>query len=208
VKKLLLTTAIVLGLCAPAFAQSVNFVPQVGTINAIVKQNTYSASGVLMVPAASATDLICLNGSTSKNVSLKEIIVSGSAGTAITTPILVNLNHSLDTGGTANTGLALPVAVPLVTTNPAATATLTSYSANPTVNDATPNLLAVFSPTFAVTTTAQPITIFPGSTAIDWFAQGFDILKAGTVVQQICLNLDGKTISTGLINVTMIWTEN
>lgn len=206
-KKLLLSTAIVLGLAAPAFAQ-VNVVPQVGVISSIVKQQTYTASGVLMVPAASGTDFFCLNGSTSKNISLKTIIVSGSAGTAITTPILVNLNHSLDTLGTPNTGLALPVPVPMVTTNAAATATLTSYSANPTVNDATPNLLAVFSPTFAVTTTANPITIFPGGTAIDYFVQGYDILKAATVVQQICLNLDGKTISTGLINVTMIWTEN
>lgn len=206
-KKLFLSTAIVLGLCALAFAQ-VNTVPQVGTISAIIKQQTYSASGVLMVPAASATDLICLNGSTSKNISLKTIIVSGTAGTAITTPILVNLNHSLDTGGTPNTGLALPVAVPLVTTNATATATLTSYSANPTVTDATPNLLAVFSPTFAVTTTAAPITIFPGATGIDLFVQGYDILKAATVVQQICLNLDGKSISSGLVNVTLIWTEN
>jgi len=207
VKKLLLSTAMALGLIAPAFAQ-VNVVPQVGVISSIVKQQTYTASGVLMVPAASATDLICLNGSTSKNVSLKEIVVSGTAGTAITTPILINLNHSLDSGGSANTGLALPVAAPLNTNNAAATATLTSYSANPTVNDSSPNLLGVWAQSFAVTTGATTPTIWPGASAVDLFVQGYDIIKAATVVQQICLNLDGKSISSGLVNVTFYWTEN
>jgi hypothetical protein len=206
-KKYLLGGAALLALLGVAAAQ-VNTVPQVGLITGILRYKTYTASGVLMVPASAGTDLICLNGSTSKTVSLRRILVSGSAGTAITTPILVNLNHSLDTGGTANTGLALPVAAPLNTSNPTATATLTSYSANPTVNDSTPNLLAVFSPTFAVTTTAnQPTTILAG-TSIDNFDQGFDIVPAATVVQQICLNLDGKTISSGLVNVTMEWSEN
>lgn len=207
-KKLLLGLVVGAILASAAIAQ-VNTVPSVGLITGVLRANTYTASGVLMVPASSATDIYCLNGSTSKNIHLRRLLISGSAGTAITTPILINLNHSLDTSGTANTGLALPVAVPLNPNNTAATATLTSYSVNPTVNDTTPNLLGVVSPTFAVTTTAnQPTQLAMGSGGIDLFEQGFDIPKAGTVVQQICLNLDGKTIATGLINITTEWTED
>jgi hypothetical protein len=203
----LLTTAALLGLTAPAFAQ-VNVVPQPGVISGYVPQPTYSASGVLMVPPAAATDLMCLNGSTSRNVSLKEIIVSGSAGTAITTPIMINLNHSLDTGGTANTGLALPVAAPLSPFNSASTATLVSYSANPTVTDSTPSLLAAFAQAFQVTTSPNVPTFVSSPQDVLPITQAFEIPKAGTVVQQICVNLDGKTISTGAINITFIWTEN
>ena len=98
-KNLLISTALLLGLATPALAQ-VNFVPQVGVINAVVKQNTYTATAVKLVPAASATDIMCLNGSTSKNIHLREVPISGRAGTAINTEVLVNLNHSLDTAGT------------------------------------------------------------------------------------------------------------
>lgn len=207
-KKLLLSTALVLGLYAPAFAQTINQVPQVGTISAFQRQPTYSASGVAMVPAASATDFFCLNGSTSKTISVKLIIVGGTAGTAITTPVLVNLNHSLDTGGTANTGLALPVAAPMNANDPASTASLTSYSANPTVNDATPALLGVITPTFQVTTTANIESVYEAPTQIDPLAKGWDIPPAGTVVKQLCLNLNGKTVTSGVVNVTFYWTEN
>ena len=205
-KLILLSAALVLGLIALAFAQ-VNSVPQVGVISGINRTQTYTASSVALVPAASATDFWCLNGSTSKNVSIRQITIAGTAGTAITTPVLVNLNHSLDTIGTPATGLALPVAVPLNTTNAAATATPTAWTANGTVNDATPNLLSVLVPTFQVTTTANLQTIQYFGTSVDELNQGLDIVKAATVVQQICLNMNGKTVSTGLLNITVVWTE-
>jgi hypothetical protein len=141
-KKLLVSTALLLGLVAPAFAQ-VNSVPQVGVITGIVKAQTYTASSVGLVPAASATDFWCLSGSTSKNVHVREFVISGTAGTAISTPVLINLNHSLDTAGTPATGVALPVAAPMSTLNGAATATVTAWTANGTVNDTSPNLLGV-----------------------------------------------------------------
>lgn len=205
-KLILLSAALVLGLIALAFAQ-VNSVPQVGVISGINRTQTYTASSVALVPAASATDFWCLNGSTSKNVSIRQITIAGTAGTAITTPVLVNLNHSLDTIGTPATGLALPVAVPLNTTNAAATATPTAWTANGTVNDATPNLLSVLVPTFQVTTTANLQTVQYFGTSVDELNQGLDIVKAATVVQQICLNMNGKTVSTGLLNITVVWTE-
>lgn len=196
-----------LGLIALAFAQPVNFVPQVGVVYAYFRNPTYTASSVALVPAASATDFWCLNGSTTRTVSIREITISGTAGTAITTPVLVNLNHSLDTIGTPATGLALPVAVPLNSSNAAATATPTAWTANGTVNDAAPNLLSVLTPTFQVTTTANIQTTMYFGTSVENFNQGIDIPKAATVVQQVCLNMNGKTVSTGLLNITVTWTE-
>lgn len=207
-KKLIsLSAALMLGLIALAFAQPVNFVPQVGVVYAYFRNPTYTASSVALVPAASATDFWCLNGSTTRTVSIREITISGTAGTAITTPVLVNLNHSLDTIGTPATGLALPVAVPLNSSNAAATATPTAWTANGTVNDAAPNLLSVLTPTFQVTTTANIQTTMYFGTSVENFNQGIDIPKAATVVQQVCLNMNGKTVSTGLLNITVTWTE-
>ena len=206
-RKLLLSSAAVLGLCAPAFAQ-VNVVPQIGVNTANLRQNTYTATAVKLVPAASATDIMCLNGSTSKNVRLRQVAISGRAGTAINTEFLLNLNHSLDTGGTPATGLALPVAAPHNPNNPAATATLTAYTANPTVNDTTPNLLLGQAVTLATATglLQGPPDYLAGS-AIDFYNQGWDIPKAGTVVQQICVNLNGVSISSGVLDITFTWTE-
>lgn len=207
--KRLTISALSLWLAALAVVQAQPF-PQPGVISGVVGQATYSASSAQLVPAASGTDIFCINGSTSRNIHIRRFIISGTAGTAITTPILVNYNHSLDSGGTAATGLAAPVAAPFNPTQAASTiSAATAYTANPTVNDSTPNLLAVVSPTFAVTTTANSMTTLnfgPG------FGPGFDksldIPKASTVVAQICLNLDGKSISSGVLNITAEWTED
>jgi hypothetical protein len=215
-KRFFLLVALALGLAAPATTPAhaqvcgVNTVPQIGVICAVVGQPTYTATAVLLAPASSATDIMCLNGSTTKTVSLRRVLISGTAATAITTPVLLNLNHSLDTAGTPATGLALPVAAPLNPSNAAATATVTAWTTNGTVNDTTPNLLWGQAVPFPVTTTAtNPITqIEAGPGAVTLFSQSWDIPKAGTVVQQICINLDGKTIATGLLNITFEWAEN
>jgi hypothetical protein len=207
-KRLFLSSIAILALGGIAASQ-VNTVPQVGLITGILANSTYTASTVGIAPASSATDFFCVNGSTSKNVHVKRFLISGTAGTAISTPILVNLNHSLDSGGTSpSSGLTQPVPVPLNTNNVAATATTLSYTANPTVNDTAPNLLVVASPTFQVTTTANGIIEIRAGSAVAFFNQAWDIPKAGTVVQQICLNLNGVSISSGKVNVTAEWTED
>lgn len=205
-KKLLLLLALGLGLLAPAQAQ-VNSVPQVGVISAIQKLRTYSAAAVGLVPAASATDILCLNGSSSAAISLREIIISGSAGTAITTPVLLYRRVSLDTGGTAATGLALPVGVANISTDSAPTATLTAYTANPTVVDSSPSLLVAPAVSFSVTTgTNSPVVINAG-TQVDFFSKGYDIPK-GSTTQQLCLNLNGVTVTTGVLAISLQWIEN
>lgn len=188
-----------------ALAQGVNNVPQVGTISSILKQPSYTASSVGLVPAGSATDIYCISPGATKNVAIRQIKISGTAGTAITTPFLIYRRVSLDTGGTPATSLALPVAKPLNPGDPASTATLTAYTANPTVVDSSPSLMDVIQPTLAVTTTASSGAQSGYAEQVSWFIHSLVLQKNTT--QQVCVNLNGVSVSSGVLNITMIWGE-
>ena len=86
----------------------------------------------------------------------------------------------------------------------AATATTTAWTTNGTVNDSTPNLVAVLTPTFQVTTTPNVQTQLLFGTSVDNFSKGIEIPQAGTVVQQVCLNMNGKSV----LNITVQWQES
>lgn len=203
--KLLLASALFGALSAPAFAQAVNQVPQVGVISDIQKRITYGAASVGLVPASSATDIFCIAASTNRTVSVKEITLSGTAGTAITTPVLLYRRVSLDTGGTAATGAALPVAGTFSSSDPVSTAVLTAYTANPTIVDSAPTLLLGPAVSFSVTTGTNTPVIVNSGTQVDFFAKGFDLIKGST--QQLCLNLNGVSISSGVLAIGIKWTE-
>ena len=204
-KKLSYFVALSLGLVAPAFAQ-VNVVPQVGMISSILKNPSYSATSVALVPAAAATDIFCLNGSATKFVAIRWIIIGGTAGTAITTPFLIHRRTILDTGGTAATSLAAPVPVPLYSGDSAATATAVAYTANPTINDSSPSLMNALTLSLALTTTAAPAEVVREyGTSIDMFHKGLDMQK--NAAQQICINLNGATVASGLLNINVGWQE-
>lgn len=208
-KKLLgsLLAGLLFATSALAQCPGINCTVPANGLGYIAKQKTYHAISVGLVPAASATDILCINQSSSKAVHVDQIVVSGTAGTAITTPVIVKLNHSLDTGGTAATGLALPVAAAGNSADPAATATLTSYTANPTVTDSTPAYLGVQAISFAVTTGSNSPTQYLPSTNADIFNKGWDMPPIATPVQQICLNLNATSITSGVLAVWIEWTE-
>src|SRR5450631_1441393 len=107
-KRFLLALGFLLGFTALAGAQ-VNYTPQAGVVSGILKQPSYSAVSIGLVPAASATDIFCISGSTTKNVSIKRISISGTAGTLVTAPFTLLRRVSLDTGGTPASTTALPV---------------------------------------------------------------------------------------------------
>lgn len=205
-KKLLLSAALALGLSAPALAQ-VNTVPQIGVQTAILRTPTYSATSVGLVPASAATDIFCISAGTTKTVAIRRITISGTAGTAVTTPFLIYQRSALDTGGTAATGLALPVAVPNNPNDPVSTAVVTAYTANPTVA-ATPVLLDAITVDLPVTTAAggrvDSTSLY--GTAVDTFNKGLDIMKNTTI--QNCINLNGVTVSSGVLTIHVEWTEN
>ena len=133
-------------------------------------------------PAASATDIFCINASSTKTITVRRVVIGGTAGTAITTPFLLYRRVSQDTGGTAATSLALPVAVPHISSDSAATATLTAYTANPTVVDSSPSLMGALLVDLPVTTAAggrvDVERIF--GTGNDMFSKGLTFSKVRT----------------------------
>lgn len=211
-KKSLLAAGIVaLGVAGWAYAQPVNVVPQVGMISSIVKNPTFTAWSGGLVPASSATDVFCLNGSTSKTVHVTRWWVTGTAGTLITVPVYIKLNHSLDSGGTAYT---LAAGTPFPSPNAlngsdVSTAAVTAYSANPTINDTAPIIMWGGNATFgtaAAMTGVNPFAPLFGA-QVDLFDKGMDIAPAATVVKQFCVNLSATSPSSGLLQVGVEWTE-
>ena len=206
-KRLLLSLGLWLGLTSLAIAQ--NTVPQVGVTSAYVKQLTYSAASIGLVPAASATDIFCISGSSSRSISIKQISISGTAGTLVTAPFTLLRRTTLDTGGTAATTTALPVAAPNLSSDPAATATLTAYTANPTINDSSPTYFRSSTLTLNTTSTtvqASPLVWSFGERIGD-FAKALDIPK-GSTAQQYCINLNAVSVSSGVLNIDITWVEN
>lgn len=205
-KNLLLGSMAGLLIATSALAQ-VNTVPQVGVISNIIRNPTYTASAVGLVPAASATDIFCIAPGVSRTISVRRISISGTAGTAITTPFLIYRRATVDTGGTAATGLALPVGVPQSTIDQASTATLISYTANPTVTDSSPALLSDMLVDLAVTTASggDITNVQTWGTSIDLFQKGLSLQKNTT--QQLCIALNGVSVSSGVLQISMDWQE-
>ncbi len=211
-RRALLIVGFLLGLSAPAWAQvpcigvgGVNSVPQVGI--SCPQEPTvasYVSTSVGLVPAAAATDITCISPSVAGVVlRIQSIRVSGS-GTAISVPVLIRKNVSLDTLGTPATSTALPVAYGLDSANPTSKSVQIAYTANPTVNDAAPGLLDSGNLGLVATTVGaavQPYVYF------DYTERNYvqaPLMRKTT--EQVCVNLNG-TSPTALLNVSWKWTE-
>lgn len=194
-----------------AIAQPVNRVPALGiTDSAGVsfgdpegQRTTYSAVFTGLAPAASATDVVCITGSATKTIKVQYFEVSGTAGTLVTLPVFLAKRASADTGGTPATGNALPVASKMDSLNAAGTATLVSYTANPVIVDTSPLLIRAGAVTLPVTTAG---TVTNRTLWAFGNAGGQAIVLRGAA-QQLCLNLSGVSVSSGLLAGSLMWVE-
>lgn len=209
-KKLLLAFGLWALLALPAAAQCVavggiNTVPQTGvSCGSEPSVATYAATSVGLATASSATDVFCLTGSATKVVRVQRLRVSGSAGTLVNVPITLTKHASANTGGTAATSTALPVAYALDSTNPTATASVTAWTANPTIPDTSPGIIAAGIGVFVTTGT----TAGNGGLLFDWESRNFmEAVTLRGVAQQFCVNFNATTVSSGVININVAWTE-
>lgn len=186
-----------------AAASGVNSVPRNGvSCPSDSVAPTYMAAGVGIVPASAATDVACITGNATNIVRVQQIRVSGSAGTLVSLPILVTKHTIANTGGTAATSTALPVPNKLDTLNPAPLGTTTAYTANPTV-DSTAVIVDGGITTLNVTTVAGG-----APTTFSWTTRAYNeapVLRG--IAQQLCVNLNGITVSSGLLAISFLWTE-
>lgn len=193
----------------PALAQ-VNTVPQVGLTTGYLGKTTYSASFFGLVPVTTAaTDQVCIRGSASKTIRVQRITLWGTTATANqSVPINLLRRATADTGGTA----ALTTANPANTiskrdsTSAAATATLISYTAAPTVNDTSPTYIE--SQLLTMSLTVATLEAYP----VD-FNFGTDVSNLVNApvlrgaAQQICLNNGAALTNASSWNGTIVWTE-
>ncbi len=207
-KRILLSALGLLALGTSALAQ-VNVVPQVGVTSGYIGKQTYSAVFLGLAPAASTTDLICISGSATKNIILRQIKISGSAGTTLSLPVTVLHRASLDTGGTAASTTANPANTisKRNSGNGTATAVLVAYTANPTIVDTTPTYID--SAQLAVSLTTMATVSIPA--VFDWTNNNVGLLQAPYIpknsTEQICVNLNATSLATGLLTGSLTWTE-
>lgn len=216
IKRTVLALALLGALIAPSGAQTNTFNGGCSAANGInsVPRNgvscpsdsiapTYMATSIGLVPATGATDVACITGNATNIVRIQQIRISGTAGTLVSLPVVITKHASANTGGTAALTTALPVPYKLDSQNPAALATTTAYTANPTIADAAPGIIDVGIATFNVTTVAggAPVTF-------SWTTRAYNeppILRG--VAQQVCVNLNGVSVSSGLLAISFLWTE-
>lgn len=215
-KRIILLLAVLLGLMAPATAQVNTFgggCVAVGGVNSVPRNGvscpsdsiapTYGAAGIGIVPASSATDVACITGNGTTITRVQQIRVSGTAGTLVSLPVVITKHASANTGGTAATTTALPVPYRFDPSNPAPLSTTTAYTANPTIADATPGLIDMGIVTLNATTAAGG-----APTTFAWTTRAYNeapVLRS--TAQQVCVNLNAVSVSSGLLAISFMWTE-
>lgn len=211
-KRLLLALGLLVVMPLAAQAQcigvsGVNSVPNSGIVCA---QDgtvpTYFVNSIGIIPAAAPTDIFCITGSATKTVRVKQVRVTGTAGTAINITTYLMKHSVANTGGTAASTEAtgLPTITAADSTFGAATATATAYTGNPTI-DSTRVFLSSQTHMLPVTTTAA--TAAPALWLFDP-PSSFSPLVLRGIAQQACINYNGVTTpSSGVVAVSMIFTE-
>jgi hypothetical protein len=199
-------------LAATAALAQVNVVPQVGVTSAYLGKQTYSSAFFGLVPVSGGTDIVCIAGSATKSVRVQQIKIWGTAATAVQTlPLNLVRRTSADTGGTAASTTANPGVTTQIakreTGNATATATLISYTANPTIVDSAPTYLDSQLLTMPIVTSA--VSALP----VDFnFAKDVENLLQAPLLSgaaaQLCVNIAGATITNAAAwNGSISWIE-
>jgi hypothetical protein len=212
IKRFLLSLGALVALATSALAQIAS-VPQVGLTTGYLAKATYSSAFFGFVPFTGGTDEICISGSASKVVRINRISLGGTASAIVNLPVTILRRASLDTGGTPATTTANPGVTTQIASrdtgqapNTAATAVLVSYTAAPTIVDSAPVYLDSGTMVLSLTGTGAGI----GNLIFDWSRDIENNAQVPTLrgaAQQICVNFNGTTPGTALLNGSIAWTE-
>ena len=179
--------------------------PESSSVNVQPKIPTYSASFAALTPAASATDLVVLTGSATKTVRLESFKCTGTSTAAASQVVSLTVRTTADSGGTAVTA---PTIFAHSASDPAATAVLSAYSANPTLGTSGGIL------DLGLLQTPAPASI-GAVNGVDFEYNYNDISERRKepsltgVANQIAFNMGGVSIATGgVVACTVTWTEN
>lgn len=168
---------------------------------------SYSAGFIGLVPAASATDVICISGSATKTVAVTNFSLSGSAGTLVSLPVTLVRRVSVDTGGTAAGTTANPANTIAKhdVNNATATAVPISYTANPTIVDTSPTYIRSAQVTLPVTSAG--VVINPLNFSFGNLPNGEQPILLSGAAAQLCLNFNAVSVASGVLTGSISWYE-
>lgn len=158
----------------------------------------YAASAVGLVSVALATDIFTITGSATKTIKITRIELSGTttAGSGLGVNVSLTKHSTANSGGVSST-LSL---VPMDSSNASATATVLSYTSNPTVGTVVGTIRA--NRYSFVATGAESNSLiwdFSSRTAQPPVLRGTS--------QQLAINLNSTTVVGSVINISVEFTE-
>ncbi len=162
---------------------------------------TYSATNTF-VAAATPTDIFTINGSATKTIRILRVGLSATQTTSSEINVTLLKRSAANTGGTSST----LTAVPYDSTNNAATASVKSYTANPTaLGSLVGNLQNI---KFSVPVVAIGGNASAQTELIVSFGDrpGQALILRGTS-ETFALNLNSTTVSGNSFSVWIEWTE-
>lgn len=171
--------------------------PVSGTVTAIPADGVkaaYTAVVKTVASASAATDLFTISGSATKIIRIRDFVLFGGQTVGSLVPINIIKRSTANTGGTSTTGTAIPFS----SSDAAATAVVTAYTANPTTGTSLGNL--------------SYETPFVANLQDQLFEYNFNLVPyqvytLNSAAESIAINLAGATLTGGSFSLKMTWTE-
>lgn len=170
-----------------------------GAVQTVPMQHTarsYAGSVSALASVASATDIATITGNASTTVYVTRITISATQTTGGQVRVDLVKRSAANTAGSS----ASITAIPLDATDAAASATLLSYTANPTPGAAVGTVKTALIAVGGTTSTTSDVQVF------DFGINGKPLTLSGTA-QVLAVNLAGVTVTGGSFYVTFEWYE-
>lgn len=168
-------------------------------INTDKQRKYYSAIFTGLVAAATPTDLLCIIGSATTTVYVRRIKYSGTATATTIGNLLFIKRSALNTAGTST----VSTLTPFDSNDAAATAVVRGYTVNPTALGA--SLGTIFSTKVVYSVNTGLVDFASSDYLFGSNGNSSMILRGAT--QQLCVNLNGATITGNNINITVEFEE-
>lgn len=183
--------------------------PPTNTASGLVVRNipkireTYGAASGNISVGTTATDVFTITGSASKTVYVHKITVTGNRTAHAHDLVQLIKRSTANTGGTSVTRTA----VPYDSNNAAATATIRSYTANPTIGT---EVGVIYSRRVSFPVQTPSNAQGNGGSVNPWVWEYSDIGQPITLrgtSEVLAINLNGITITGGILQFSIEWSE-
>jgi len=161
-------------------------------------KTSYAASIVGLAAANTPTDIFTITGSATKTIRIFRVCFSGTENTSAVRDVLLIKRSTANSGGTSSA----PTIVPYDSNNAAATATVLTYTANPSLGATVGTVRAAKVDVGAtnLTSAADQVEWNFGNNPVQ------AIVLRGTS-QVLAINLNGVTSASGSFDMVFEWTE-